>query len=215
MSPSQDGILTEIEKDALKEIINIAFGKAAASLADVIGLYVILNVPKIEILQPDEIQEFIGKEINESKGLSIVEQYYIGKIKGAAFLVLSYESNKQLVALLDDGKDKDTFDMFSPASLEQETVVEMGNIIIGACVSKIADLLQVYVTYTPPRFLAGKLSRDDLPQKIFDRESYVIVLKTIFQFEKKDISGFLFLVNSFESIQWLKEAIQKYLKNYE
>ena len=39
MNPEHRDILTELEKDAFKEIINIAFGKAAASLADIIGLY--------------------------------------------------------------------------------------------------------------------------------------------------------------------------------
>ena len=214
MTSSNDGVLNELEKDALKEIINIAFGKAAASLADVIGLHVILNVPKIEILLPEELQRFISAEIHESKGLNIIEQYFIGKIKGAAFLVLSYESSKQLISLLPGEENKEMFEFFSIAMLEQETVTEIGNIIIGACVSKIADFLKDFVTYTPPRFIGGKFSHNDLPQKIFDRESYVIVLKTIFQFENRDISGFLFLVNSFESINWLKQAIKEYLKQY-
>lgn len=214
MNPVHRDILTELEKDAFKEIINIAFGKAAASLADIIGLYVILSVPKVEILQPEEIQRFIEREIGEAKGLHIIEQYYIGKIKGAAFLVLSYENSKQLLSLLEKEEIKESFNFSSIAMLEQETVTEIGNIIIGACVSKTAELLKDFVTYTPPRFIGGKFSGYDLPQKLFDKETYAIVLKTLFQFENKNISGFLFLVNSVESLDWLKKAIHDYMKHY-
>jgi len=214
MNPGYRDILTELEKDAFKEIINIAFGKAAASLADIIGLYVILSVPKVEVLQPDEIQHFIERELNETKGLNIIEQYYMGKIRGAAFLVLSYENSKQLLSLLEKDESKDSFNFFSIAMLEQETVTEIGNIIIGACVSKMAELLKDFVTYTPPRFIGGKFSGRDLPPKLFDKETYAIVLKTIFQFENKNISGFLFLVNSVESLDWLKKAIHDYMQHY-
>ncbi len=214
MNSGHRDILTELERDAFKEIINIAFGKAAASLADIIGLYVILSVPKVEILQPGEIQQFIEREVNETKGLNIIEQYYIGKIRGAAFLVLSYENSKQLLSLLGGEEQKESLNFFSIAMLEQETVTEIGNIIIGACVSKTAELLKDFVTYTPPRFIGGKFSGYDLPQKLFDKETYAIVLKTLFQFENKDINGHLFLVNSVESLDWLKKAIHDYMKHY-
>ena len=60
----------------------------------------------------------------------------------------------------------------------------------------------------------GEFSGYDLPQKFFDKETYAIVLKTLFQFENKNISGFLFLVNSVESLDWLKKAIHDYMKHY-
>ncbi|MEK7297725.1 MAG: chemotaxis protein CheC, partial [Planctomycetota bacterium] len=114
-----------------------------------------------------------------------------------------------------DGEEQqESLNFSSIAMLEQETVTEIGNIIIGACVSKTAELLKDFVTYTPPRFIGGKFSGYDLPQKLFDKETYAIVLKTLFQFENKDISGHLFLINSVESLDWLKKAIHDYMKHY-
>jgi chemotaxis protein CheC len=213
VSSSPQLFLTDLEKDALKEIINLSFGDAASSLADIIGTYVLLSVPNVEIMQRDEIMHYIDRELSEPKDLSIVEQYYIGKIKGAAFLVFSHDGSKQLLSLFEGGEKMDTSD-YSIDFLEKETLTEVGNIIIGACVSKLAELLSDTVSYLPPRFLWSKNMRSAFSGEIFERESYVILLKTIFQFEEKDVKGFLFLVNSYESVKWLKTAIDEFIEKY-
>ena len=124
--------------------------------------------------------------------------YYL---TGTAFLVFSYDAGKQLLSLF-EGEDEIAISDFSMDFLEKEALTEVGNIIIGACVSKLAELLSDNVSYMPPRFLLSKNLRTAFSGGIFDRESYVILLKTIFQFEEKDVSGFLFLVNSYESVKW-------------
>jgi chemotaxis protein CheC len=213
MNSSPKLFLNELEKDALKEIINLSFGDAASSLADIIGTYVLLSVPDVEIMQRDEIMQYIDRELSESKDLSIVEQYYIGKLEGAAFLVFSYDAGRQLLSLFEGGDDMDMGD-YSMDFMEKEALTEVGNIIIGACVSKLAELLSDNVSYMPPRFLWSKNLRNAFSGGIFDRESYVILLKTIFQFEENDVRGFLFLVNSFESVTWLKTAIDEFIEKY-
>jgi len=49
---SDRNILTPLEKDALQEIMNIGFGRAAADLADILGLHVILSIPHIAVMEP-------------------------------------------------------------------------------------------------------------------------------------------------------------------
>ncbi len=44
-------IISEEERDILQEVMNIAFGKASAELAELIDIYVVLSIPDIKLLQ--------------------------------------------------------------------------------------------------------------------------------------------------------------------
>lgn len=206
-------VLTDFEKDALKEIINLSFGSASAGLADVIGMYVFLNVPTIEIMQPDEICKYIEKEIFLQKGLNIVEQYYIGKIRGMAYMILSFDNVEEILSIL-GLNEMHKIQNYSHDVLAQETIIEIANIIIGACVSKIAEMLSDVVTYLPPRYIGSDCSLEAISNKLFKPNSYVIILKTVFQFEAREVNGYIFLVNTYESIKWLKDSINKFIEDY-
>lgn len=205
--------LTDVEKDALKEIINLAFGDAAGMLADVIGMYVFLNVPVVDIMQPEDVINHITEELQSNTGFNIIEQYYIGKIKGVAFLVMSYENSESIISIL-NSDFANIIEEHSIDLLTRETLVEIANIIIGACVSKIAEILSDNVVYMPPRYVGESYSIDTIPKELFKSNSYVIMLKTIFKFESRDVNGIIFLVNSYESIKWLKNSINTFINNY-
>jgi CheY-specific phosphatase CheX len=42
--------LSELERDAIAELANVAMGRAAASLRKMVGSEIVLSVPKVEIL---------------------------------------------------------------------------------------------------------------------------------------------------------------------
>jgi chemotaxis protein CheC len=52
----------------------------------------------------------------------------------------------------------------------EETLMEVGNILVGACIGKIAGLLGDTVAYSPPRVLVGNLARGNTAKskKMFD-----------------------------------------------
>ncbi len=213
MKDTSGNFLSELQIDALKEIINIAFGNAAASLSEVIELHATLNVPEIKIVHSKELWDFIGSAFEGGEDLHIVEQHYTSEFKGIAYLVFSRNSGKLFISLLEEYNEM-------PANmpinlLEKETLTEVGNIIIGACLSKIAELLSDVVSYLPPRYIDGKYLYEDMPGNFFDGEGYAVILKTIFQFEKADVDGFLFLLINMDSIDKIKEAVDKFMSKYE
>ncbi len=214
MDTANDTFINEEEKNILQEIMNIAFGKASADLADLIDIYVALSIPFIKIIKADELPDYLKNEIKEYKQISIVEQKYWGKFKGDAFLIFPAGSGKELITLLDPDKDlayeSDPIDM-----LEQESLMEVGNILIGACVGKIAELLHDTVTYTPPRVILEDYPLDAISRNQLNPQNSVILLKTVFQFKERDINGFLFLTTSHDSIDWLKKALNRFMEQYE
>lgn len=206
-------IISDEEKEILQEIMNIAFGKAAADLAEVISIFVVLSVPDIEILRSHDLPDYLKAQVNEYDNISIVEQNFWGNFKGSAFLVFQASAGRELVSLFGDC-DND-FGSESIDALEKETLMEVGNILIGACVGKLSELLGDAVTYSPPRVVTENTPNEAIPASIFESNSSAIVLKTVFCFNERNVSGFLFLVTSHDSILWLKKSLAAFMEQYE
>ena len=141
MEENAEKILTDEETEILQEIMNISFGQSAADLADVIDTHVVLSVPFIKIMQATELPDYFKDHVREYKNISLVEQKFWGKFKGDALLVFSAGAGRELVSMLQQD-DKDGFESHPVDILERETLMEVGNILIGACVGKLAELLK-------------------------------------------------------------------------
>ena len=211
---TNDITISEEEQDILQEIMNIAFGKAAADLAEIISIFVRLSVPKISMVQALDLPEYLRGEVGITDPISIVEQNFWGEFKGSAFLVFRSGAGKELISLLGSEMDPG-FETESVEILERETLMEVGNILIGACVGKVAELLQDVVTYSPPQVILENNPNEAIPQNLFDPSYTAIVLKTVFCFNERDVNGLLFLVTSQESIVWLKQALSAFMEQYE
>jgi chemotaxis protein CheC len=98
--------------------------------------------------------------------------------------------------------------------LEKETFLEIGNILIGACIGKLAELLGDVATYSPPRVLVEK-SLHRVYENVLDPDSMAIVLRTVFEFNEKNISGYMFVLTKQESFAWLKDALHRFLEQYD
>lgn len=214
MSISAEHVLSEEEHDILQELMNIAFGRASADLAEVIDTYVVLNVPEVRTMKAVDLPDFISTEICNHDNISIVEQSYLGKFKGMALLIFPSGSGRELLNLFGDGSDGYGEDV-SMAALEKESIMEVGNILIGACVGKVVELLDDVVSFSPPRIIIEDHPKDAIPAEIFDPDSLATVMRTVFQFSERDINGYFFLINSSESFLWLKKALNLFMEQYE
>ena len=79
-------IFSQDEASILEEVMNIAFGKASADLADVIDIRILLNVPQVEVLKAEELLQRIKEESKVYGAISIIEQNFWGKYTGSALL---------------------------------------------------------------------------------------------------------------------------------
>nr|WP_320115516.1 chemotaxis protein CheC [uncultured Desulfuromonas sp.] len=214
-SENLEDIFAQDEKDILQEVMNIAFGQASAELAEVIDIFVILSVPDIQVLKGNELPDYLCGELQSNGTVNIIEQSFLGKFAGQALLIFPTGAEKDLLTLFnqdqDDIQDNNDVDM---DTLEQETLIEVGNILIGACIGKIAELLDDVVTYDPPRLMAKDLCLDDCTQSPVAAESFVISIRTVFRFEQQNVEGYLFLITNQQSIDWLKKALLAFLESF-
>ncbi len=214
MSQEANADFSEEEKDILQEIMNIAFGNATADLAEVIDIYVMLSVPNIKAIAIGALPEYLRKTINEDVESSIVEQKFWGNFKGSGLLVFPSGSGKDILAFLDNKEVKD-YNGDASATLEKSGLLEIGNILIGACVGKVSELLNTFVTYSPPQVIQNEKNEFNHLIEHFDPQQSAIVMKTIFTFKEKNINGFLLILTNHESIGWLRKALNDFMDSYE
>lgn len=216
MDPVPEHNLTSEEMDILQEVMNIAFGSAAADLAGTIDIYVVLSVPTIRLIKAVDLPKYVRNEIKDYEKISIVEQNFMAKFKGMALLIFPSGVGKSLVSLLGNESElESTFESDPLGALERETLMEVGNILVGACVSKIAELLGDVVIYSPPRIVVENLPNESVTEEMFNHGKLAILLQTVFHFNEQNVSGLLFLVCSQESVDWVRKALNEFMKQFE
>jgi chemotaxis protein CheC len=214
MHKDEKALFSDEEKDILQEVMNIAFGNATADLAEVIDIFVVLTVPQIQVMKISELPVYFERNIHGFDGIWKLDQEFWGDFSGSGFLIFPEKSGKSLVELFGTG-DIDPTGSNPFDSLEKEILLEVGNILIGACVGKIAELLETRVTYSPPVASQGKCSNFSRLVENYNSDQTAIIMKTVFEFEKHNISGQLFFITSQDSTEWLKKSLYDYLESFD
>ncbi len=200
------------EQEILQEVMNVSFGQVAADLAEIINVLVILSVPKVTLLLGKDFPKYLKEKLSLSPPFDVVEQSFSGKLNGVAFLVFPAGSGKTLVTMFDEYKETPNGEEMT--RLEKETMTEIGNILTGACVGKLAEQLKEVAYYSEPRVAMSSTPSWEIPGKLIDPDSIVILVKTEFKFESNDTNGFLFLITNQESFGWLKKALNRYIEQF-
>ena len=190
--------LTEQQKDALSELINIAFSRTAASLSELTGHRVLLDVPKVSIFPITELgaalAEFLPAEV------ATVHQVFTGPVTGDALLLLNYDGAITLTDLLTDERMKS--DRLNTSA--REVLTEVGNILLNACLGMFGNLLQVHVSFSVPRLHLETLDAL-LRSLVISSEGlrYALVVYTAFRLRDSAVRGYLVIALNVASLDRL------------
>jgi len=197
-------ILNENQKDALSELINIAFSRTAASLSELTGNRIILEPPKVDIVPINELQDRLLKEINGD--VATVHQIFSGPVSGDALLLLDHQGAIKLASLV-SGEDLEV-DYMTPSL--KEVLMEIGNILLNACLGMFGNLLQLHITFSVPKIHLESLNVM-LDTLIISQQELKYALIAITQFKVRDssIKGYLVIVLGVSSLERLLESLEK------
>ena len=92
--------LTAVQQDALIELLNIGFGRAAAALSELTGHRVVLEVPEVSIHPIAALAPALRSVTADD--VATVHQIFSGPVAGDALLILDYEAASMLKQLLTD-----------------------------------------------------------------------------------------------------------------
>jgi len=197
-------MLNDKQRDALIELINIAFGRAASSLSELTGHRVLINVPKVEIFSINELIPALGNFIKGD--IATVHQIFAGQVSGDAMLILDYDGALTLTNLLTD----ETIPSQHINTSAREVLVEVGNILLNACLGTFGNMLQVHITFSVPRLHLSDLDTM-LGSLVIGKEEirYALLVTTKFQLKDSQIGGYLVIVLGVASLDRLIHSIEK------
>ncbi len=209
-----ENILNVTELLILQELMNIAFGSASADLEEVLDISIDLKVPAAEMVPVTKLKKYIQESMALNNKSSMVEEKFWGDFNGSAILVFPGEIQKNIISLL-SAHDYPSTDMEHIDGMDQGVLLEIGNILIGACIGKISELLNTVVTYSPPNIGSGSSSDLEFFIDKFEKESSAIILKMEFAFHQKHLNGKIMIITSYNSINWLKSSLKHFMDSYE
>lgn len=201
-------LLNADEHDVVVELMNIGIGRAASALSQMVQDEVLLSVPELQFLLPEDASDRFCSFMPGV--LAEVIQDFNGFMTGRAALLFPEDRSLALVrAIL--GEDMSAEEI---SELEQETLAELGNILLNNCLATLANLLnqqihtelpQVFNVDTP-HLLSHLIQADDA-----DNTSFIMLMKIEFSLREHDIQGYLAFLIDVQSAGVFVKAIQNYL----
>ena len=197
--------LTALQQDALIELLNIGFGRAAASLWKLTGHRVQLEVPNITMCPVDELADCLRPMLENE--VATVHQIFSGPVDGDALLVLDQRSAAILKELL-------TSEPSLPLEIDRsarEVVTEIGNIVLNACLGTFGNLLKVQVSFSVPHLTLETLE-SVVGSIAVNRQGlrYALVVHSSFRLRDSSLTGYLVIVLGVASIERLIQALERW-----
>jgi chemotaxis protein CheC len=195
--------LSEVERDALCELANIAMARAAMSIRRMVGRQILLSVPSCDILAPEAAAATLTKPGNPL--LVAVRQDFSGVFTGHALLIFPEQSSLELMhAIL--GREIPPADILD---LEDEALAETGNIILNSWVGTVANLLKQSFKMSLP--IVIRRDQRHIFQSVVVGESVVLFLHIKFEVSEQKMQGYVALIMDLPSIELLRTLIAEFL----
>lgn len=198
--------LTQNQQDALSELINIGFARAANSLSELTGDRVLLDVPQVSIHTIDRLAPKLATFVDGE--VATVQQIFNGPVSGNALLLLNYDGAVMLSDLITPDGQPHSQRLDTAAS---EVITEIGNILLNACLSVFGNLLQIQISFSVPRLYLEAI--DGLIHSLVigkEEMRYAMVVYTGFRMQDDSIKGYLVIVLSVVSLEKLLQAVENW-----
>lgn len=202
-NPATDSEMRISLTDAFREVVNVAMGGAAALLARVLGVFIHLPVPNVNILEVGELHMALA-DVQRGEGHTAVCQGFIGGgIAGEALLIFHDSEVDDMAKLLQ---------WFSRDYSSMEMLLDLSTVLIGACLSGIAKQIDVQFSKSHPMVLGEHTSIDELIRLNRARWKSTLAVEISYSIEGHQIHFDLLLLFTEDSVALLSNKLD-YLMN--
>jgi chemotaxis protein CheC len=182
--------LSELQRDAITEFLNIGMGQAAASLSEIVNEEVKLSIPTVDLLTCQGVAKSLNQQGEQVLMAAIRERFDGPSWGGEAILLFPQEQGKALVRALIEGD-------ISPemlAELEEDALMEVGNIVLNACLSSCSDMLSCEIVSGVPIFITAPVT--ELIGGFFTdcSDDRIMFLQVGFTLDSKNVMGYVALM---------------------
>ena len=178
----------EEQLDACREMVNIAMGRAGENLAQLLGEFIDLPIPNVNLIESNELSMAIA-EINRNDSVSAVSKGFISEgISGEALVIFNDTNTQNIVELLKYPSSA------SSDKLALEALMDVSNILIGACLNGLSEQLNVAFSHTHPILLGQHQGLSTLLSDNVQRWGKLMAIEIGYAIKSRDISFDLLLL---------------------
>ena len=141
--------LSDLEKDALKEIANIGAGHAATALSQLLNTKIALVEPRIDVVKFRELSGRVGKR---GGAVAALHMYVRGDAPGQILVLFDRDQANEFVGRF---IHRIIGDITIYDSIADTTLKELGNVVAGSYVSAIVHLTQTRLEPSVPTLSYG------------------------------------------------------------
>jgi len=189
------------QTDALAEIINIGYGRAAAALSMMSKERVTLRAPSVIICPVGQAADYLASLFHEN--IACVNQAFAGPIAGAAMLMMDTAAARTLAQLLEGPDAAVELD-----AATREMLAETGHVLLNACLGVFGNLLRVQVSFALPSITIDAATALLQSMKTeTEGLQHTVLVRTQFTLRDATIAGYLVIVLAVTSLARLRAAL--------
>lgn len=198
--------MTELERDIIREILNIGLARAADSFAVIAQERVLLEVPSIDLLMSNDILS----KVREYQSRHVPIQSDIrGDFNGTTLMFFSGQHVQRLSRVC---LRMQTTESLEVNELQESLLLEISNIITGALVTQLANILKANIYGAPPVAPHGDIA-ESMQNLVPEQQLQPLIFSVITQFSDRDNMVELPLMLFFDRVTF--EKILEIIRSYD
>jgi chemotaxis protein CheY-P-specific phosphatase CheC len=191
-------VLDEDFRDCIQELSNVAVGRAADLLARLLNTFVIMPIPVVNLLERAELSMALSS-VQGAYSVSAVCQGFTGsKIAGEALLIFNDASFTDMAELTH-------FEGEITEQIELELLMDIGNILIGACLNGLAEQLDISFSQGQPYLLGQHINIEELLNKNQSGWQRLLTIELPYKLEGRLVNCDLLLLFTTDSLAILRD----------
>ena len=173
--------------DAYRELVNVAMGRAGENLARQLGEFIDLPIPNVNIIENNELHMAFA-EVNRNDSVSAVSKGFVSAgINGEALVIFNDTDFENIIELLN-------YDQLSAAPAQLEALMDISNILIGACLNALSDQLNVSFSHSSPIILGRNRELESLLANTKQRWNRIMAVEIGYGIKQRGIHFELLLL---------------------
>lgn len=197
---STELILDNDLRDCYQEIANVAMGRAGDLLARLLNVFVVLPIPNVNLIEVSELSMAL-KAVESNESISGICQGFIGGgISGEALLILNDSSFQDIASLMNYQQKVDE-------RAELELLMDIANVLVGACLSGISEQLDMPFSQGHPVVLGQHCNISELVATNIKKWSKTLAIEISYGIENYPIKCDILLLFTEKSMKTLNNKV--------
>ncbi|OJV66836.1 MAG: chemotaxis protein CheC [Clostridiales bacterium 38-18] len=202
-------MLDEMQRDLLKEYVNVFIGQAASMLSEMANQRVLLTVPEVDIINMSDDTMDLARPLFNHGHIISSSMKFGNDFSGRALLIFPAQKAKLLVdACMGMEMSDYAEESYELIDTDFDVLKEISNVILNSVIGEFSNLIGTTVEFSIPDIEVLFVSQDE--QKMYlKNDVYMMMLYTSFELAEAQVEGVIIVALGLTSLNKLLDKISE------